>query len=47
MTDFENILLALLIPAYGILFYIAGRMNLLELVIKWAEEKMKEYSEKE
>lgn len=46
MTEFETILVGLLIPVCGILFYIAGRMNLFELLLKRAEEIMKEYSEK-
>lgn len=47
MTEFEMILMMLLIPLYGIVFYIAGKMNLLELLLKIAEEKMKEFSDKE
>ena len=46
MTEFETVLVALLIPVYGILFYIAGRINLFELLLKRAEEIMKEYSER-
>ena len=46
MTEFETVLVALLVPAYGILFYIAGRMNLFELLLKMAEEKMKECIDK-
>lgn len=44
MTAFEIILVALLIPVYGIVFYIAGRMNLLNLLLKISEEKIKEIS---
>lgn len=42
MSDFEMILMMLLIPLYGLLFYIAGKANLFELMIKSAEEKLKE-----
>ena len=42
MTEFEAILMMLLIPLYGIMFYVAGRMNLFELLLKMAEEKLKE-----
>lgn len=47
MTEFEMILMMLLIPLYGIMFYIAGRMNLLELLLKMAEEKFKEINDKQ
>ena len=46
MTEFETILIMLLIPLYGIMFYIAGRMNLFELLLKMAEEKLKEINSK-
>lgn len=46
MTEFETILMMLLIPLYGIMFYVAGRMNLLELLIKIGEEKLKEVNSK-
>ena len=46
MTEFETILMMLLIPLYGIMFYIAGRMNLFELLLKMAEEKLKEINSK-
>lgn len=47
MSEFETILVALLIPLNGIMFYTAGRMNLLELLLKMAEEKAKELSDKQ
>lgn len=47
MTEFEIVLMILLIPLYGIMFYVAGRMNLFELLLKIAEEKMKEFGDKE
>jgi len=46
MTEFETILVMLLIPLYGIMFYVAGRMNLFELLLKMAEEKLKEINSK-
>ena len=46
MTEFETILMMLLIPLYGIMFYVAGRMNLFELLLKMAEEKLKEINSK-
>lgn len=46
MTEFETILMILLIPLYGIMFYVAGRMNLFELLLKMAEEKLKEINSK-
>ena len=42
MTEFEIVLMMLLIPLYGIMFYVAGKMNLVELLLKIAEEKLKE-----
>lgn len=46
MTEFEMVLMMLLIPLYGIMFYVAGRMNLFELLLKMAEEKSKEINKK-
>ena len=47
MTEFEMILMMLLIPLYGIMFYVAGKMNLLELLLKMAEEKFKKINDKQ
>lgn len=46
MTEFEMVLMMLLIPLYGIMFYVAGRMNLFKLLLKMAEEKFKEINKK-
>ena len=46
MTEFETILMMLLIPLYGIMFYVAGRMNFFELLLKMTEEKLKEINSK-
>lgn len=45
MSDFETIMMMLLIPVYGIMFYIAGKINLVELIIKMAEEEFKKIKE--
>ena len=45
MTEFEMVLLTLLIPVYGIMFYIAGRTSLLELLLKLAEEKLRDIND--
>lgn len=42
MTEFEIILIALLIPMCYVLAYVAGRMNLIELVLKMTKEKLVE-----
>lgn len=42
MSDFEMFLMMLIIPLYGVMFYIAGRMNLIPILLKMAEEKSKE-----
>lgn len=47
MTEFEIVLMMLLIPLYGIMFYVAGKMNLVELLLKMTEEKLKEINNKE
>lgn len=43
MTEFETILMMLMIPIYGILFYVAGRLDLFERLAKWADKQMREY----
>ena len=47
MTDFETVLFMMLIPLYGVMFYIAGRMNLLELLLNILEEKAKEINNRQ
>ena len=42
MTDLEYLLIALLIPIYGAMCYIAGRGNLLRLVPLMLLSKIKE-----
>ena len=45
MSEFETILMMLLIPLYGVMFYTAGRMNLFEILLREAEEKLKEFDD--
>ena len=45
MSDFETILTIVLLIVYGITFYLAGRGNLLELIPKMLQEKLKEIEE--
>lgn len=47
MSDFEMVLMMLFIPIYGIMFYVAGRMNLVQFLLKIAEEKSKEIDNKQ
>ena len=45
MSDFETILLCLIIPFIYVFVYIAGKYDLLYLVCKMLEEKCKKYME--
>ena len=45
MSDFETIAMCILILVYGIMFYIAGRIDFLGLVLKVVEAKTKELEE--
>ena len=45
MSDFETIAMCILILVYGIVFYIAGRIDFLGLVLKMIEAKTKELEE--
>ena len=47
MSEFECLLTAMLIPLYGILFYIAGRGNIGDLIIEMLHDKLKELEEKQ
>ena len=42
ISVFEMILLIFLVPFYGCVAYVAGKANILELIIKIVEEKLKE-----
>lgn len=46
MMFFEIILLILLIPLYGIVFYVAGKANVFDFIFKAAEKKLKTADEK-
>ena len=45
MSDFETIAMCILILVYGIVFYIAGRIDFLGLVLKMIEAETKELEE--
>ena len=45
MSDFETIAMCVSILIYGIVFYIAGRIDFIGLVIKMMEAKAKELEE--
>jgi len=46
MSEFENILLCFLIPIVYVLTYIAGKYDVLSVICKMLEEKLKEYEKK-
>ena len=46
MTEFETVGMCILIVAYGCVFYMAGRSNLLDLVVLMIQDKTKELQEK-
>ena len=46
MTDFEQIICAMLIVVYGVVFYLAGKGDLLTLIPKMLLDKAKELEEK-
>ena len=45
MTEFEIIGMCILVVVYGCVFYMAGRANLLDLVVLMIQEKTKELQE--
>ena len=45
MTEFETIGMCILVVVYGFVFYVAGRANLLDLVMLMIQEKTKELQE--
>lgn len=47
MTDFENVLLCLLMPIAYVLTYIAGKYDLLNQIIEMLEENLKKEREEE
>ena len=46
MTEFETVGMCILIIAYGCVFYMAGRANLLDLVVLMIQDKTKQLQEK-
>ena len=46
MTEFETIGMCILVVVYGCVFYMAGRSNLLYLVVLMIQEKTKELQER-
>ena len=46
MTEFETIGMCILVVVYGCVFYMAGRANLLDLVVLMIQEKTKELKER-
>ena len=46
MTEFETIGMCILIVVYGCVFYMAGRANLLDLVVLMIQDKTKELQER-
>ena len=46
MTEFETIGMCILVVVYGCVFYMAGRSNLLDLVVLMIQEKTKELQER-
>ena len=46
MTEFETIGMCILIVVYGCIFYMAGRANLLDLVMLMIQDKTKELQER-
>ena len=46
MTEFETVGMCILVVVYGFVFYVAGRANLLDLVMLMIQDKTKELQEK-
>ena len=46
MTEFETIGMCILVVVYGFVFYVAGRANLLDLVMLIIQDKTKELQER-
>ena len=46
MTEFETIGMCILVVVYGFVFYVAGRANLLDLVMLMIQEKTKELQDR-
>ena len=46
MTEFETIGMCILVVVYGFVFYVAGRANLLDLVMLMIQDKTKKLQER-
>ena len=46
MTEFETIGMCILVVVYGFVFYMAGRANLLDLVMLMIQDKTKELQDR-
>lgn len=46
MTEFETILMCFIIPMFAVLCYIAGKGDVLTLILMMMEEKTKEINER-
>ena len=46
MTEFETIGMCILVVVYGCVFYMAGRANLLDLVVLMIQDKTKKLQER-
>ena len=46
MTEFETIVMCILVVIYGFVFYVAGRANFLDLVMLMIQNKTKELQER-
>lgn len=46
MTDFEMVMMCFLVPIYGVLFYTAGKCDILNLIVLMIREKTKEIEQR-
>ena len=46
MTEFETVGMCILVVVYGFVFYVAGRANLLDLVMLMIQDKTKELQDR-
>ncbi len=46
MTEFETIGMCILVVVYGFVFYMAGKANLLDLVVLMIQDKTKELQDR-
>ncbi len=46
MSELETILICILIPVYGVTFYIAGKVNLLTIVVEYIAQAIEDFCDK-